>query len=110
MSHAPSTERLQFKFSSDGDEADDGHGSHCQCPSSECEDCEVEGDGSERYDRKSAIKLLTEFVASDELNAHANTSKALYNMMTDAGAPEFWSEQSLCSLFIDMVEQIPHDH
>ncbi|OJJ08200.1 hypothetical protein ASPVEDRAFT_155905 [Aspergillus versicolor CBS 583.65] len=92
MLHALSAERLQFKFSSDGDEADDAHGSDCEFPSSECKDCVAEDDGSERYDRESAIKLLTALVVSGDLNAHANTTKTLYDMMPDAGAPETWAE------------------
>lgn len=110
MSQAPSTERLHFKFSTDGDETDDGHGSECECASSECEDCAAEDDGSERYEREGAIKRLTEFVASDDLNAHESTSKALYDMMPDAEVSESWAEQELCSLFMEMAEQIPHNH
>lgn len=110
MSQPPSTARLHFKFSGNGDETDDAHGSESECSCPEGESCVGADDGSERYEREDAIKLLTEFVESDDINAHANTCKALYDMMPDSGAPESWAEGDLCGLFIEMAEQIPHNH
>lgn len=70
-------------------------------------DCEDEAQSKRKT--KDTIQVLKEFLKSKEIFADLKASKALYDMMPEAGTEESWYEGNLSNIIMATAKQIPHN-